>query len=91
MLKEVLNLIESVDSFYLVICYLGNDFFIFLFDLVKFGNNYRGGLLGFLCIFWDEECERRCLILFDWSGNRLMMFFGNIIKDFFVGFLILIW
>lgn len=89
--KEVLNLIESADSLYLATRYSGNDPSTFSPDPAKLGNNHRGGPPGFLRTFWDEERERRCLILPDWSGNRLMMSFGNITKDPFAGFSIPIW
>lgn len=47
-------------------------------DHDSLGCNHRGGSAGFVRTFFDEEKGRTCVVLPDFSGNRLMMSFGNI-------------
>ncbi|PWN31565.1 uncharacterized protein FA14DRAFT_107507, partial [Meira miltonrushii] len=89
--KEVLDLIANADSLYLASRYSGNDPTSFTPDPPRLGNNHRGGSSGYLRTYWDADRQRRCIILPDWSGNRLMMSFGNITKDPVAGIAIPIW
>lgn len=89
--KEALDLIADADSLYLASRYSGNDPTSFSPDPPRLGNNHRGGPSGFLRTFWDEQYNRRCIVLPDWSGNRLMMSFGNMTKDPVAGIAIPFW
>lgn len=87
----VLSIIENADLAFLATKYSGHDPLAFHSDPPRLGNNHRGGPRGFLRSFWDSNQHQRCIVLPDWSGNRLMMSFGNMMKDPVAGITIPAW
>lgn len=89
--EDVLALLARADLVFLATKYSGHDARCFSSDPPRLGNNHRGGPPGFLRTFWDGETKQRCVVLPDWSGNRLMMSFGNMTKDPVAGLTIPVW
>lgn len=90
---DILATIQETDLVFLATKYSGHDPEMYMPDPPRLGNNYRGGPPGYLRTFFDDETAggQRCVVLPDWSGNRLMMSFGNMIKDPCAGLVIPVW
>lgn len=50
-------------------------------DRPRLGCNIRGGRPGFLEQRWDDQRQRHCISLPDYSGNRFLQSLGNIMED----------
>lgn len=50
-------------------------------DRPRLGCNIRGGRPGFLEQCWDDQRQRHCISLPDYSGNRFLQSLGNIMED----------
>ncbi|UZJ56281.1 hypothetical protein CBS101457_005601 [Exobasidium rhododendri] len=87
---EVLSIISRADLLFLASRHSG-DLEAYPADPARLGNNIRGGPPGFLRTFWDDEAQSICIVLPDWSGNRLMQSLGNITGDPVAGITIPVW
>jgi len=78
--KNILDLIESSDFVYLGTRHTASEeeYWDGTKDVDRVACNHRGGSPGFVRTFFDESKGRTCLVLPDYSGNRLMMSFGNV-------------
>lgn len=70
---EVVSILSSADALFLATKHSG-DADAYPADPPRAGNNIRGGPSGFLRIFWDDEKQKTCIVLPDWSGNRYVHF-----------------